>query len=107
MILTEEELHLCYQALYFEVDQVTDGLRINVDDYHDEIVLMNKDDIGFHPESDPRDIINAGNRGFVFTLEQCRYLDIRLEEIYKYMEDPCKYIMQVLYTIFATTNIKE
>ena len=42
MILTEEELHLCYQALYFEVDQVTDGLRINVDDYHDEIVLMNK-----------------------------------------------------------------
>ena len=66
-----------------------------------------KDDIGFHPESDPRDIIKAGDEGFVFTLEQCRYLDLRLEEIYKYMEDPCKYIMEVLYTIFATTKIKE
>ncbi len=42
MKLTEQELHLCYQALYFEVDQVTDGLKEHVEDYHDEIVLMNK-----------------------------------------------------------------
>ena len=42
MNLTDEELHLCYQALYFEVDQVTDGLKEHVEDYQDEIVLMNK-----------------------------------------------------------------
>ena len=42
MILTEKELHLCYQALFFEVDQVTDGLKENVEDYQDEIVLLNK-----------------------------------------------------------------
>ena len=42
MNLTDEELHLCYQALYFEVDQVTDGLKVNEEDYQDEIVLMNK-----------------------------------------------------------------
>jgi len=42
MQLTEKELHLCYQALFFEVDQVTDGLKENVEDYQDEIVLLNK-----------------------------------------------------------------
>ena len=42
MNLTDEELHLCYQALYFEVDQVTDGLKVNEENYQDEIVLMNK-----------------------------------------------------------------
>ena len=42
MILTEKELHLCYQALFFEVDQVTDGLKEHVEDYQDEIVLLNK-----------------------------------------------------------------
>ena len=42
MKLTDEELHLCYQALYFEVDQVTDGLKVNEENYQDEIVLMNK-----------------------------------------------------------------
>ena len=42
MNLTDEELHLCYQALYFEVDQVTDGLKVHEEDYQDEIVLMNK-----------------------------------------------------------------
>ena len=42
MNLTDEELHLCYQALYFEVDQVTDGIKVNEEDYQDEIVLMNK-----------------------------------------------------------------
>ena len=42
MNLTDEELHLCYQALYFEIDQVTDGLKVNEEDYQDEIVLMNK-----------------------------------------------------------------
>ena len=42
MQLTDKELHLCYQALFFEVDQVTDGLKENVEDYQDEIVLLNK-----------------------------------------------------------------
>ena len=42
MQLTEKELHLCYQALFFEVDQVTDGLKEHVEDYRDEIVLLNK-----------------------------------------------------------------
>jgi|TARA_B110000305_G_scaffold219369_1_gene260282 hypothetical protein len=42
MKLTDKELHLCYQALFFEVDQVTDGLKVNEEDYQDEIVLMNK-----------------------------------------------------------------
>jgi len=42
MQLSEKELHLCYQALFFEVDQVTDGLKEHVEDYQDEIVLLNK-----------------------------------------------------------------
>ena len=42
MQLTEKELHLCYQALFFGVDQVTDGLKEHVEDYQDEIVLLNK-----------------------------------------------------------------
>jgi len=42
MELTEEELHLCYQALFFEIDQVTDGLKMHVEDYQDEIALMKK-----------------------------------------------------------------
>ena len=42
MELTNKELHLCYQALFFLVDQVTDGLKEHVEDYQDEIVLMNK-----------------------------------------------------------------
>ena len=42
MNLTDKELLVCYQALFIEVDQVTDGLKEHVEDYQDEIVLMNK-----------------------------------------------------------------
>ncbi len=42
MKLTKEELHLCYQSLLFEVMQVTNDLSEHVEDYQDEIVLMNK-----------------------------------------------------------------
>ncbi len=42
MKLTNKELHLCYQSLMFEVMQVTNDLTENVEDYQDEIVLMNK-----------------------------------------------------------------
>ena len=42
MQLTKEELHLCYQSLLFEVMQVTNDLSEHVEDYQDEIVLMNK-----------------------------------------------------------------
>jgi hypothetical protein len=42
MKLTDEELHLCYQSLYFEVMQVTNDLTEHVIDYEDEILLLNK-----------------------------------------------------------------
>ena len=42
MNLTEREMYLCYQSLYFEIDQVTDGLKEHVEDYRDEIELMEK-----------------------------------------------------------------
>lgn len=42
MQLTDKELHLCYQSLLFEVMQVTNDLSEHVEDYQDEIVLMNK-----------------------------------------------------------------
>ena len=42
MELTDKELHLCYQSLLFEVMQVTNDLSEHVEDYQDEIVLMNK-----------------------------------------------------------------
>lgn len=42
MNLTEREIYLCYQSLYFEIDQVTDGLKEHVEDYRDEIELMEK-----------------------------------------------------------------
>lgn len=42
MQLTKKELHLCYQSLLFEVMQVTNDLSEHVEDYQDEIVLMNK-----------------------------------------------------------------
>ena len=42
MELTNKELHLCYQSLMFEVMQVTNDLTEHVEDYQDEIVLMNK-----------------------------------------------------------------
>ena len=42
MKLTDEEIHLCYLSLYFEVMQVTNDLSEHVEDYQDEIVLMNK-----------------------------------------------------------------
>lgn len=42
MNLTDEELHLCYQSLLFEVTQVTNDLTEHMEDYQDEIVLMNK-----------------------------------------------------------------
>ena len=42
MKLTDEELHLCYQSLLFEVSQVTNDLTEHVIDYEDEILLLNK-----------------------------------------------------------------
>ena len=42
MKLTIDELHLCYQALRFMVDQVTDDLTENTEDWEDEIKLIKK-----------------------------------------------------------------
>jgi hypothetical protein len=42
MKLTDEELHLCYQSLIFEVMQVTNDLTEHMEDYQDEIALMDK-----------------------------------------------------------------
>ena len=42
MKLTKEELHLCYQSLYFEVMQVTNDLTEHMEDYQDELVLIDK-----------------------------------------------------------------
>ena len=42
MQLTDKELHLSYQSLMFEVMQVTNDITEHVEDYQDEIVLMNK-----------------------------------------------------------------
>ena len=42
MQLTNKELHLCYQSLLFEVMQVTNDLSEHVEDYQDELVLIDK-----------------------------------------------------------------
>lgn len=42
MQLTDKELHLCYQSLLFEVMQVTNDLTEHVEDYQDELVLIDK-----------------------------------------------------------------
>ncbi len=42
MKLTNKELHLCYQSLLFEVMQVTNDLTEHVEDYQDELVLIDK-----------------------------------------------------------------
>ena len=42
MKLTNKELHLCYQSLLFEVMQVTNDLSEHVEDYQDELVLIDK-----------------------------------------------------------------
>ena len=42
MKLTKEELHLCYQSLFFEVMQVTNDLTEHMEDYQDELVLIDK-----------------------------------------------------------------
>jgi len=42
----------------------------------------------FHFDSDPADIIELDTDQRTFTDEECELLRLRLDEIFKYMEDP-------------------
>jgi hypothetical protein len=59
---------------------------------------LNSDGLLFHPEDNPNQIINIRKEGLVrlFTDEECKYLNERLDETFEYMTDPCEFIVDEL-----------
>lgn len=60
---------------------------------------LNADDLLFHPEDDPCDIIklvetNPNKYEPLFTLREARYLRDRLDEAWLHLADPCEYILE-------------
>ena len=62
-------------------------------DAKDFLIFLNETDRTFHPEDDPRDVIELYTGLNTFTEEQCIHLDNRIQEIYRFLEDPCEYII--------------
>jgi hypothetical protein len=48
----------------------------------------------FHPEDDPESVIDRHGKP-LFTLSQCMHLRHRIEEAYRFMDDPCEYILSL------------
>ena len=61
----------------------------------DFLTQLNQTDQLFHPEEDPRNIIS--NNKPLFSEEQSVDLELRLDEIFEYLEDPCQYILDNFY----------
>ncbi len=47
----------------------------------------------FHPEDDPAIVIN--DQGQLFNDDEVRALRQRINEVYEFMDDPCKYILSM------------
>ena len=56
---------------------------------------LSKDDKLFHPEDDPDSIINRQGKP-LFSPSECIDLRLRINEIYKLMDDPCDYILSFI-----------
>lgn len=56
-----------------------------------------KDDLLFHPEVSPSEVIDAAYKP-IFTADEARELTQRIAEVYKVDEDPCMYILDTFYT---------
>lgn len=53
---------------------------------------LHAENLLFHPEDDPATIINpAGER--IFTDAECLLVAKRITEVYRYMLDPCEFIV--------------
>ena len=76
-------------------DQIT-----NISKAQDYLTNLYNEDLLYHPEDDPRDIYYKNPNGDVtdlFTEEECILLDQRMTEVYKYLKDPCGFILDNLY----------
>jgi hypothetical protein len=71
----------------------------NKEESKEFLIFLNETDQLFHPEEDPRDIIKNSTGEKLFTEEQSVDLEIRLDEVYEYLEDPCEYILKEFYKI--------
>ena len=73
------------------------GSKEQVEDFLNK---LHSDDLLFHPEDNPKDIIIKDADGkFVelFNKEECKLLDQRLKEVWEHYDDPCEYIMDNIY----------
>jgi len=54
---------------------------------------LNQQGVLFHPEDDPVIVIN--DQGQLFSDDEVRALRQRINEVYEFMDDPCKYILSM------------
>jgi hypothetical protein len=52
---------------------------------------LEQDNLLFHPEDDPANVINANGR--VFTDQEANAIRQRVSEAYEFMDDPCNFIL--------------
>lgn len=62
------------------------------------IKRMVDDDLLFHFDDDPRDIITKYNEEYeqLFSENQCKHLDRRVNELFRYLGDPFEYVCELL-----------
>ena len=63
--------------------------------------LLFSDNLLFHPEDDPADIIEVASKSEdrrTFTDEEAVGLRMRLDEVWEVYDDPCKFILDTFYT---------
>jgi hypothetical protein len=58
------------------------------------LTFLNDSDQLFHLDEDPRDIIKNATGLRLFNEEQCTNLEARLEEVFKYLDNPFEYIIE-------------
>ena len=53
-----------------------------------------KEKLLFHPETDAHKVIDAKTNKPLFTKQEADLMNLRLEELFTNLEDPCKYIIE-------------
>ncbi len=57
---------------------------------------LNADNLIFHPEDDPADIINIAGE-YTFNKREAKVINKRMDEVWAHMADPCEYILDTIY----------
>ena len=64
-----------------------------------EIFFFNLWQLGldYHPEDNAHDVINGKTKKPLFTKDEADLMNQRMEESFIYMDDPCEYLLDLMY----------